>query len=242
MNTLYSIYLFIIGMFMGSFFGVVGSRLPNNESIVKPRSHCTNCGHVLNWYELIPVFSFIIQRGKCKKCKNRLSIMYPIIEILSGLLFAVSYFKFGFSKEFIFSILIVSDLIIVLVSDLSYLIIPDEVTIFFSIAVIIFKFVLYGFREGMMSIISGILLFLLMYCIMMLGNKAFKKETLGGADVKLMFLVGLILYPPLGIFSIFLSSCLALPISLYFLVKNKDNVIPFGPFILMSLFIIYCFM
>ena len=241
MNTFNIVYMFIIGMFMGSFFGVVGSRLSKNESIVKPRSHCTNCGHVLNWYELIPVFSFIFQKGKCSKCKTKLSIMYPIIELLCGLLYAVSYFKFGFSKELLFSLLIVSDLIIVLVSDLSYLIIPDEVTIFFSVITMFFRFIFYGFKEGIFSILSGILLFLLMYCIMMMGNKIFKKETLGGADIKLMFFVGLLLYPPLGVFSIFLSSCLALPISIFSLIKNKDNVIPFGPFILMSLFIIYCF-
>ena len=241
MNTLFLVWLFIVGTVFGSFFGVVGTRLSEGKSIVKPRSHCNYCNHILKWYELIPIFSYIIQRGKCRNCKKNLSIFYPIVELLTGFLFAVCYFCFGFSIEFLMSLLIVSFLVIVIVSDLTYLIIPDEVTLFFSIVVIIIKLFGLGIRETLFSILSGILLFSLMYIIMLMGNKIFKKETLGGADIKLMFFVGLILQPSLGIFSIFLSSCLALPVSLISLLKNKNNVIPFGPFILIAVFLIYCF-
>lgn len=241
MNTLFLVWLFIVGTVFGSFFGVVGTRLSEGKSIVKPRSHCNYCNHILKWYELIPIFSYIIQRGKCRNCKKNLSIFYPIVELLTGFLFAVCYFCFGFSIEFLMSLLIVSFLVIVIVSDLTYLIIPDEVTLFFSIVVIIIKLFGLGIRESLFSILSGILLFSLMYIIMLMGNKIFKKETLGGADIKLMFFVGLILQPSLGIFSIFFSSCLALPVSLISLLKNKNNVIPFGPFILIAVFLIYCF-
>ena len=78
------ILLFVLGLVMGSFFMVVGSRLPKGESIIKPRSHCDECGHILKWYELIPVFSFVFQLGRCSKCKTKLSIAYPFIEILNG--------------------------------------------------------------------------------------------------------------------------------------------------------------
>ena len=168
-------------------------------------------------------------------------MFYPIVELLSGFLFAVCYFCFGFSIELLLSLLIVSFLIIVIVSDLTYLIIPDEVTLFFSVVVVLVKFFAFGIQDMFFSILSGALLFSLMYIIMLLGNKMFKKETLGGADIKLMFFVGLVIRPSLGIFSIFLSSCLALPISVISLIKDKNNVIPFGPFILMSLFLIFCF-
>lgn len=235
------IWFFMLGSIFGSFFGVVGSRLPKKESIVKPGSHCTYCNHLLKWYELIPIFSFIIQGGKCRKCKKKLSLFYPIIELACGLLFSISFFCFGISKEFLIAILIVSFLIIVIVSDVTYLIIPDEITVFFSVWVIIIKLTLFGIREFIFSILSGVLLFCLMYCIMMLGNKIFKKETLGGADIKLMFFVGLILSPAIGIFNIFVSSCLALPFSLFSLIKDKNNVIPYGPFILLGLYFIYIF-
>ncbi len=241
MNFVYITWFFIVGLFFGSFFGVVGSRLSNGESIVKPRSHCSYCKHTLNWYELIPIFSYIIQRGKCKNCGKSISVFYPITELICGLLFSISFFCFGFSKELIMAILISSFLVIVIVSDLNYLIIPDEVTIFFSVVTAILRFVLFGLREGIFSVLSGVLLFCLMYSIMMIGNKIFKKETLGGADIKLMFFIGLILTPPLGIFNIFLASCLALPISIIFLIKDRNHIIPFGPFLLIGLFIIYCF-
>jgi len=241
MNTLFLVWFFIVGTVFGSFFGVVGGRLPEKKSIVYPRSNCNYCSHTLKWYELIPIFSYIIQRGKCRNCKRSISIFYPIIELASGLLFALSYFCFGFSKELIIALLIVSFLVIVIVSDVTYLIIPDEVTLFFSIAIILVKLFFFGFNDFFFSLLSGALLFSLMYCIMLLGNKIFKKETLGGADIKLMFFVGLVVSPVLGLFDIFLSSFLALPVSLFSLIKNKDSVIPYGPFILMALFLIYCF-
>ncbi len=241
MGLFYIAIFFLAGLFFGSFFGVVGTRLPKNESILFPRSHCTKCNHELKWYELIPVFSYIIQGGKCRKCKTKLSVFYPLVELISGLLFALCYYIFGFTNELFISLLIVSFLVIVIVSDVSFLVIPDEVTLFFSIAMIILKLVLYGIRTTFMSILSAVLMFCIMYCIMLLGNKIFKKETLGGADIKLMFFIGLVLSPALGLFNIFLSSCLALPISLILLYKDKNNVVPFGPFILLGLFLIYCF-
>ena len=241
MDTIYLIWLFIVGMVFGSFFGVVGTRLSEEKSIIKPRSHCDHCNRILKWYELIPVFSYLFQRGKCRGCGKNLSAFYPIIELLTGFLFTLCYFCFRFSPSFLIALIIVSFLVIVIVSDITYLIIPDEVTLFFAITTIIVKFFAFGIKETIFSVLSGALLFLLMYIIMLLGNKIFKKETLGGADIKLMFFVGLILPPALGIFNIFLSCCLALPISIVSLIKNKNNVIPFGPFILMATFLIYCF-
>ena len=242
MNTVYLIWFFVIGCVFGSFFGVVGTRLSEEKSIVKPRSHCDHCGHELKWYELIPIFSYIIQKGKCNSCKKELSIFYPIIELSSGLLFSICFFIFGFSSNLGIALLIVSFLVIVIVSDLTYLIIPDEVTLFFSITLILYKIIFFGFKNAFFSILNGILLFFIMYIIMLIGNKMFKKETLGGADIKLMFFIGLVLeQSSLGIFNIFLSSFIALPISIISLIKNKNNVIPFGPFILISLFLIFCF-
>ncbi|MBQ7136700.1 MAG: prepilin peptidase [Bacilli bacterium] len=238
---IYIIFVWIIGCIFGSFFNVVGYRLPNELSIISPGSFCPKCEHKLKWYELIPIFSYLIQGGKCRKCKQKISIIYPVVEMTTGVLFAVSYFIFGFSYEFLISIIVVSFMVIVIVSDINYLIIPDEVTLFFSILVLVVKLIIEGIRPAFLALFSGAFLFLLMYLIMRLGNFLLKKESLGGGDVKLMFFVGITIGPLLGAFSIFLSSIIALPLSLIVLIKNKDNVIPFGPFILIATFALILF-
>ena len=96
-----------------------------------------------------------------------------------------------------------------------------------------------GIKNVGMHLLTGILLFIIMYLIMLLGEKLFKKESLGGGDVKLLFLFGLVLDPLLGIFTIFLGSLIALPISIFILYKEKNNMIPFGPFLLLAFMLIY---
>ena len=114
MVVIYSIIVFIYGLLLGSFYNVVGYRIPNNMSIVRPGSFCPKCHHSLKWYELIPVFSFLIQKGKCRKCGCKISLFYPTIELTTGILFLVSYLIFGFTIEFVIALLIVSFLVIVI--------------------------------------------------------------------------------------------------------------------------------
>ena len=254
MEIFYTILVFIYGLLFGSFFNVVGYRVPNNISIVKPRSFCPKCKHELKWYENIPLFSFLIQGGKCRKCGCRISLFYPFIELSTGILFAISYILFGFSLNFVIAILTASFLVIVIVSDFSYLIIPDEVTLAFSILSILFQFIIDGWSLALSSIFYGLFLFLLMYFIMLIGSKIMNEEALGGGDVKLMFFVGTVLnvisplnlvdistYTALtnGFFQLFLSSCFALPFALISRFIKKGRIIPFGPFILLSLMIMF---
>ena len=149
MEIFYGVLIFIYGLLFGSFYNVVGYRLPNEISLIKPGSFCPKCNHALKWYELIPVFSFIIQGGKCKKCKDKISWFYPSIELLTGILFLVSYLIFGFSIKFWISLIISSFLVIVIVSDIKYLIIPDEVTIISSILLLLINFFGYGIEKGL---------------------------------------------------------------------------------------------
>lgn len=247
MEIYYSTMIFLFGLLLGSFYNVVGYRIPNNMSIVKPGSFCPKCRHELKWYELIPVFSFLFQGGKCKKCKCRISFFYPVIELLTGILFLISYLVFGFSPEFIFAILTASFLVIVIVSDFNYLVISDEVTIFFSISSIVLQFILLGCERGVSAIIYGFFLFFLMYLIMLFGSKLMKEEALGGGDVKIMFFIGTILsvsnpivfydFSSYGVlintfFEIFLASCFATPFALLNFFSKKERVVPFGPFLL----------
>ena len=239
METLYMICFFLLGSALGSFYNVLGLRIVKHESIIKPRSHCEKCGHVLKWYEMIPILSYIFLNGRCRNCKTKLSWLYLFSEVFCGLLFAISYYSFGFSYNLLIALIISSLLIIVTVSDLTYMIIPDRFIIISSVLILIIKLIGYGPKELLYSILSGIISFGVMYLIMQFGSFLFKKEKMGGADVKLMFTVGICLEPLLSLIVIIIASVVALPISLILLVKEKEHAIPFGPFILIGLLVVF---
>ena len=242
LKLFYTIVVFIFGLIFGSFFNVVGWRLPLGLSIVRPSgSFCPKCKHKLKWYENIPVLSWLIQGGKCRNCKKPIPKFYIIIETLTGILFALSYWIFGFSFGFVVAILVSSFFVIVIVSDSNFLVIPDEVTLFFSILVIIMRLIINGYNNAILYFGYGLGSFVIMYLLMLLGNFMFKKESLGGGDIKLMFFIGCCLGPWMSLFTIFLSSFIALPLSLILYFKSKDNVIPYGPFLLIATLIIVLF-
>lgn len=233
------VYIFIIGLLFGSFYNVVGMRLPNNESIVFPGSHCEKCNHKLKWYENIPLISYIILGGKCSNCKTKISVWYPAIELFTGMLFLISYYTFGLTYEFAIAIIISSLVSIIFVSDINYYIILDSPLIIGSILIIIIKLLSTSLKDTLISVGSGMLIFAIMYGIMLLGNLLFKKESLGGGDIKLSFVAGLVLGPILGIFYIIFGAFLAFPYAMYITIRNKENMLPFGPFLISSLLIIY---
>lgn len=234
------IIFFILGTVLGSFYNVVGYRLPKEESVIRPKhSYCPNCHNRLKWYELIPIISYIIQLGKCRHCHHKISFFYPMIEFLTGILFAVSFYSFGYSYDLVIALTLSSLFCIVIVSDVNYLMIPDEVTLIVAIIIMVVEFLMKGLLGGLQAIGSGILLFLVMYLIMLLGNFMFKKESLGGADIKLMFIAGLTLGPLLGLMVIFIASVIALPVSLIIYIVDRENVIPFGPFIVAAMLILF---
>ena len=235
------INLFIIGIFLGSFFDCIANRLSRGESIIKPGSHCENCKHKLSWYELIPVFSFIFQRGRCRKCKIRLPFEYILVEILTGLLFTLSYIRYGISYTTLEMIIISSLVIVTIISDLKYMVILDEVLIPSGILLLIIKFLNVGLHDTLFSLLYGVILFMVLLFIKVVGDKAFKRESLGWGDVKLSLIVGFSLGIELGLLYIFLSSVLALPYAIYTNVKHKDGMILFGPFMSLSLLIIFAY-
>ncbi len=233
------IIIFIIGLVFGSFYNVVGLRLPNNESILWPGSHCPKCNHKLKWYENIPLLSYIFLRGKCSSCKERISILYPLVELLTGCLFLISYLIFDFTESFYVGLVLSSLVVIIYVSDSKYMIILDSPLVVSSILILLIKVLMLGPIEGLKSLLSGLLVFGIMYLLMLFGNFVFKKETLGGGDIKLSFVAGLALGPSLGIFYIVIGAFLAFPYAIYVMVKNKENMLPFGPFLATSMLLIY---
>lgn len=244
MKVLIYIYLFILGACLGSFLGVVGTRLSkeDKESLINPkRSYCDKCKSTLKLIDLIPIFSYVFSKGKCRYCGEKISFFYPVVEILTGILFIVSYHIFGFSYQFFISLVLVSLLMVIVVSDINYLIIPDEAIISSSILIFIITIIGRGFFHACVQFVYGTVMFLLMYLLMLLGNCIFKKESLGGGDIKLMFVVGLALDPFTSLVVIFLSSIIALPISIVLLLINREHVIPYGPFIALALLLCYFF-
>ncbi len=231
MEILLCIFLFIIGTIFGSFYNVVGYRLPKGESIVFPPSHCTNCNHKLTFFELIPIISYIFQKGKCKHCNQKISLFYPIFETLTGILFVLCYLSFGLTPNIIIALTFVSLMIIITVSDYHYLIIPDEVLITFSLILFIEILLINGINAVLYSILNGVLAFITMYLLKKLGDFIFKKESMGGGDIKLMFIFGMTLTYPIAILSIFVGSLIGLPIALLIIWSKKDHIIPFGPFL-----------
>ena len=239
MDLFYFIIFFFLGTLMGSFYTVVGTRLPNKENFITTRSHCDYCHHSLSLLDMVPILSYLFLRGRCRYCGKEIKSLSTSMEIFTGVLFAFSYYVFGFSYELFIALGIVSMFIILSVSDILYLIIPDEILIFFAGYFLIVITLQYGVLAALSSIVSGLFLFITMYLIMLVGNFLFKKETLGGGDIKMMFVFGLILSPLLGITAIFLGSVLALPVSLFLLSKKNQHLIPFGPFLLLSLTLLY---
>lgn len=237
------IYIYIVicvfGCIMGSFLNVLAVRLSNNESILWPSSHCHSCTHKLKWYELIPVVSYVIQGGKSRCCNTRIPISYFIVEVVTGILYMVSYHSFGFSYDFVIGLVFISSLIVVIVSDIEYMIILDEVIAGSSILIILLELIFFGLDYTVDKIIAGILAFGTMFMIKLIGDRLFKKESMGGGDIKLMFLFGIVIGYALSVCDIFLATFIAFPIAIYILFSRKDSLIPFGPFLAMGAILIH---
>lgn len=238
MNLYYALCFFILGTVLGSFYNVVGFRLPRGESIVYPASHCPNCNHQLKFWELIPILSFFFQRGKCTSCKQKISWFYPVFEFSCGLVFALAFLSYGFCWQLLIVLTFISMLIIIMVSDYKYMIIPDEVLLFFGIALFFEILFIDGYQTLLVSLGNGCIASLCIYFLKIVGDLVFKKESMGGGDIKLLFIFGLVLGWQLSVFSIFLASVIGLPLSLIILYKNSNHEIPFGPFLSIGALII----
>ena len=232
---------FLIGTILGSFYYVVAYRIPNGESIVYPPSHCPKCNHRLGPLELIPIFSFLLQGGKCKSCKCKISVFYPLFEFVCGLLFGFAFLSYGFTLDLVIVLTFISMVMIIILSDIYYMIISDGVLIFFSLCMFIEMFLIYGFKYSIVHLFSGFIAFIIMYLLKLFGDFLFKRESMGGGDIKLMFTYGLMFGWEMSIVSIFLAAIVGLPISLALLKKSDDHVLPFGPYLGISALLIVLF-
>ena len=235
------VLIFLIGLCLGSFYLVVGKRLPKRLNAINDRSKCDSCGHVLAWYDLIPIFSFVILKGKCRYCHKKISLLNPLVEICMGILFVYAYLHYQTGYEMYMFMITSSLMMIIFISDFSYFIILDSPLVIGGILIIILKLMNFGLKETGLSILSGIILFLCMLFIKFIGDKIFKRESLGGGDIKFSFIIGLVLGYRLGLCTLILSTFLALPYSFAALMLKKNNEVPYGPFLASSLFLVFAF-
>lgn len=234
------ILIFIYGLIIGSFLNVCIYRIPREESIAFPSSHCPTCDTSLKWYDNIPLVSYIFLRGKCRYCRTKISIKYPMIELLNALIYLLLFYKFKLSIDFLFYALIASTLIVVTFIDLKEMIIPDRLVITILILSILHKtlnYIVYKTPINLIDSMLGILLAGGLFLIIVIISNG----GMGGGDVTLIGSLGFVFGLKYILLTIFLSFCLGALISiglLGFKIKTRKDPIPFGPFIVLSFFIV----
>lgn len=179
--------LFLLGLILGSFYYTAGCRIPVHISIITPRSACSFCRRTLTAAELIPILSFLFQRGKCKSCGHRISFMYPAAELVTACLFAAAEIRFGSSPELFPAVVFISLLIIVAVTDIHFMLIPNRILIFFLPFLAAARLIspLDSWYVSLLGAAAGFLFLTLIAAITHGG--------IGGGDIKLFAVIGFML-------------------------------------------------
>lgn len=223
------ILFFIYGLFIGSFLNVCIYRIPADISIVRPPSFCGSCGHRLRAFDMIPVFTYIINKGKCRYCNAPYSIQYPIIELLNAMLYMFIGIKYGLGFYSLIYCILISVFIVISLIDIKHKIIPDRlnamilviavICMFYDKTLIINKLIGFGIGLGLFLLIS------------------ITTNAMGGGDIKFIAVLGLMFGIKGIMFIIFVSFIISAIISIILIIlkiKNKKDEIPFGPFISLS--------
>ena len=248
MIFLNSFLIFILGACLGSFSNVCIYRLPINKQIISGRSFCPRCKKKLNWFDNLPLISFLFLNGKCRKCKKVIPLRYFIVEIATGIIFLLIYLNFSNFSTIIFLSIISLLFIIIFFIDLENFIIPDSLN-FSVMAIALIKNFLPNFNTSFIheinqSIIGGMVGYLSIWLIIYLYKVIKKIEGMGMGDAKLMAGIGLLFGWQSVPFVLFVSAILGLIFVLPSLLNKKKNMrseIPFGPFIIAACLIYFIY-
>ncbi len=226
------IIVFLYGIVIGSFLNVCIYRIPEQQDIVKVRSHCMSCGYQLKWYDNIPLLSYICLGGKCRKCKTKLSVQYPLIEALNGILYVVIFYVNGVSVESLLYCLLTSALITLSIIDLRTYEIPFGINLFILALGLIRVCLDYrnwiDYGIGFLAV-SGFL-----YLLYVLS----KGRAIGGGDIKLMAVCGLLLGWKLIVLSFFVGCIIGSVIHVIRMrLSDADHVLAMGPYLSLGVFI-----
>jgi len=235
------VFIFILGLCIGSFLSLVAYRLPQNQSIIFGRSHCESCNTQLSWGELIPIVSCILQSAKCKTCAHKLPYEYILTELICGLIFLMLYKNFGFSFEFLKFTLLSSVLIVLSIIDFRYKAVPDTLLLLIIVIALIPTSNIYFLDLLQMYLLFCgaffIIDFVVTFYIQNIKSKITKntdllnQKALGEGDIPIAGMIGAILGIKLGIIAIFIGAIIAIIPSLYFNIKKQEAELPFIPFL-----------
>jgi len=240
------VYLLVVifGLIIGSFLNVCIYRTPRNESLVYPGSRCTSCKKSIPWYDNIPLLSYLILKGRCRVCHEKISFRYFAVELMSALCFLTLFMNFRLNYIFWIYSLLTAGLIVVTFIDLEFQIIPDRISLVGIFIGIIFSIIFPGlqgvftWQKALLNSIIGVLTGGgLIYLTGVLGQLAFKKESMGGGDVKLIAMIGAFLGWKMAILIFFLAPFFGTPIGIYVKLVKKEDIIPYGPYISLASFV-----
>jgi leader peptidase (prepilin peptidase)/N-methyltransferase len=219
----------VLGLVLGSFLNVCTLRWPTDESVVHPPSHCPGCGSPIQWFDNIPVLSYIVLGGRCRSCEAAISPQYPMVELATGLIWAGVFLQFGLSFEAGRGALFLTILLGIAVSDARFYIIPDQ----FSLGGTVLGLALAPLPGGLSileSSLGAVVGFGILWIVARLGTWLFKKDAMGGGDLKMMAMVGAFLGTPGVLLTLFLGALLGSvifgPIS-----WKTGKLVPFGIFL-----------
>jgi leader peptidase (prepilin peptidase)/N-methyltransferase len=221
----------LFGLLFGSFLNVLILRIPKEESIAFPGSHCPKCNNKLKWWHNIPVLSWLLLGGKCYFCKEKISIQYPLIEVATAAIFALVYWKVQNIPYSIVAGLVFALLLGLSVIDFRYKAVPDSLNLSaLTLAIFASDTILANFINALLFAGGfSLLRFYVSYFV--------KREALGEADIMIAATIGAMVGLKLGAVAIFLSAVIALPV--FIIIREKDYEVPYIPFLALALFIVY---
>ena len=226
------IFIFLFGIVIGSFLNVCIYRIPMHETIVSERSHCMKCGYQLAWYDLVPLFSWLALRGRCRKCKASISPQYPIVEAVNGVLYVLIFWVKDFTLESVFYCLLVSALIVLSVIDWRTYEIPIGINIFILTLGVIH--LLTDLKNWPIYIIGFFSVSIFLFLIVVLS----KGRAMGGGDVKLMAVAGLLIGWQNIVLALFLGCIIGSVIHIIRMkVSDAENMLAMGPYLSVGIFV-----
>lgn len=242
------VVVFIFGIFIGSFLNVCIYRIPLKASVVVGRSHCMSCNKGLKWYELLPLISFILLRGKCGSCKSKISFQYPIVEALNGLFYIAIFYIIGWNGYLGFMLniiycMVASTLIVLSVIDMRTHTIPNSLSLILFLLGIAFLIIRCIIAYNEAALIRGLILyhgigFIAVSALLLLIYLITQGRAIGGGDIKLMAGAGLLLGWDVVIVAFLLGCILASIIyPIKALYKKSGRVLAFGPYLSAGIFL-----
>ncbi|MFH1045854.1 MAG: prepilin peptidase [Candidatus Omnitrophota bacterium] len=238
LELILKIFVFCLGSAIGSFLNVCIYRMPRKESIVHPASHCPGCKHALRWYDNIPLISYLLLRGCCRDCRIKISPRYFVVELITALLFLLLFKLHGLTPQFLIYCVFYSALIVASFIDIAIREIPDEITLSGIVIGLLLSLLVPALqgtpqhllalgRASLGMIVGGGSIFL----TGLIGDAIFKKETMGGGDVKLLAMVGAFIGWKLVLLTFFLAPFFGAIFGIILKIKKGESFIPYGPFL-----------